>query len=97
MEIFGKVNLCEIFLRRKFACTQISCGKKQELKESTVLPRLHAGALHLFLSQRFGTGVETRRTFHRGLAASALSKYCSSDISKGTTSQTCHVALYRDC
>ena len=39
----------------------------QELNESTVLPR--AGVLPVFLSQRFGTGVETRRTFHRGLAA----------------------------
>ena len=66
---FRKVNLCEFFDVRKFACTKISCGKMQELNESTVPPRLHVGALLVFLSQRFGTGIETRRTFHRGLAA----------------------------
>ena len=39
------------------------------MNESTMLPQIHAQALPVFLSQHFGTGVETRWTFHHRLAA----------------------------
>ena len=69
MEIFGKVNHLRNFLRLKICVYENYLWKNAVMNESAILPRIHARALPVFLSQRFGTGVETRQTFHYRLAA----------------------------
>ena len=65
--------------------------KNAGMNESTEHPQIHAPALLVFLSRRFRTGVETRRTFHRRLAACIETTHLSS---KKTAVINVHYALH---
>ena len=72
MEISGRVN----HLRNSFTSENFYVQKllveNAGMNESTLLPRVHARTLPVVLPQRFGTGVEMRRTFDHRLAACVL-------------------------
>ena len=72
MEIFKRSTICGIYFHSIIYVNENYSCENAGMNINTVRPQVHvhAQALPVFLLQRFGTTVETRRIFHRDHAES---------------------------